>query len=173
MVPSLLLWQKSLRNTLLHWFQADFFTFLSHKNGTLTQQYCHASVEQYYCGLGHDLLEDLYWCDMDQLSRWTENRVTYVPQTVISDKALLLQLWNCAERGFWTFAFYIDLCHMYSIAKELILVYQISTVCIENIFYLSSNNHEPSILTMSWFLKVAYRLNKLWLSVVLFLLNEL
>ena len=34
------------RNTLLHCFHGDFFTFLSHKNVTLTLQCCHASAEQ-------------------------------------------------------------------------------------------------------------------------------
>ncbi len=37
------------RNTLLHSFHGNFFTFLSHKNVTLTQQCCHASAEQYHC----------------------------------------------------------------------------------------------------------------------------
>ncbi len=37
------------RNTLLHCFHGDFFTFLSHKNVTLPLQCCHASAEQCQC----------------------------------------------------------------------------------------------------------------------------
>ncbi len=90
------------RNTLLHWFHGDLFTFMSHKDVTLTQQWwclqttnlilqnnkiwssalfckhhqwCHASAEQYH-GLSYTWIE-LLQSDIKNiwaLSDWQSSR---------------------------------------------------------------------------------------------------